>query len=81
MFKKQLLVTAVVAATLTGSLTLAGNVLADKKSLNFHAIDSSASSADWDPTALWKLPKGFSQKVVSDESSSNIYNGGRDDWK
>lgn len=27
-----------------------------------------------------KLPKGFTQKIVSDETALNIYDNGRDDW-
>lgn len=46
----------------------------------FKAIDSSADTADWNPAAPWKLPKGFTQSVVSDETTLNIYDGGRDDW-
>ena len=46
----------------------------------FKPIDSSASSENWDPAAPWKLPYGYTQKVVSDETALNIYDGGRDDW-
>ncbi len=49
-------------------------------SFNFKPIDSSANAADWDATAPWKLPKGYTQNVVSDETDLNIYDGGRDDW-
>jgi hypothetical protein len=79
MFSKKLLVISI-AAALTGSLAFTGSVIADKKSFNFKPIDSSASSADWNPAAPWKLPKGFEQHVVSDETELNIYDGGRDDW-
>lgn len=44
------------------------------------SIDESANSADWDPAAPWKLPEGFSQEVVSNETNLNIYDGGRSDW-
>lgn len=46
----------------------------------FEPIDSSANAADWDASAPWKLPEGFTQEVVSDETDLNIYDGGRDDW-
>lgn len=70
-----------VAAIIAGAVSF--NAFADDKGkhgFNFKPIDSSASSADWDPAAPWKLPKGFTQEVVSDESDLNIYDGGRDDW-
>jgi hypothetical protein len=59
----------------TGS-ALAGGI----KSYNFKPLDGSANAADWDPTSPWKVPKGFKQRVVSDESNLNIYDNGRDDW-
>ena len=46
----------------------------------FKALTQSANNADWNPTAPWKLPKGFTQTVVSNETALNIYDGGRDDW-
>ncbi len=46
----------------------------------FKPIDSSADAADWNPAAPWKLPKGFTQTVVADETALNIFDGGRDDW-
>lgn len=59
-------------------------VIADKSKhkghFNFKPLTQSANSADWDPAAPWKLPKGFTQKVVSDETALNIYDAGRDDW-
>ncbi len=57
---------------------------ADSSSLTgpfgFVPIDGSANSADWNAAAPWKLPPGFSQKIVSGESDLNIYNNGRNDW-
>lgn len=79
MTNKNVLAVAIVA-TITGSLTMTSNVIADKKGFNFKPITESANSADWDATAPWKLPKGFTQSVVSDETALNIYDGGRDDW-
>jgi hypothetical protein len=79
MFNKKLLVMAI-ASALTGSLAFTNTVIADKKSFNFKPIDSSANSADWNSAAPWKLPTGFTQTVVSDETALNIYDGGRDDW-
>lgn len=46
----------------------------------FKALTQSANNADWNPAAPWKLPKGFTQTVVSNETALNIYDGGRDDW-
>lgn len=46
-------------------------------------IDESANSADWNPSAPWKLPKtpaSITQTLISGESSLDIYPGGRDDW-
>lgn len=77
MMKKKLL-----ACTITAVLA-AGAALADDKGyhgFNFKPLDESANAADWNPAAPWKLPMGFSQAVVSDESDLNIYDGGRDDW-
>lgn len=46
----------------------------------FEPIDTSADTATWNPAAPWKLPKGFKQEIVSDETDLNIYDGGRNDW-
>jgi secreted PhoX family phosphatase len=46
----------------------------------FTPLIQSANSNDWDVSAPWKLPEGYTQSVVSDESDLNIYDGGRDDW-
>ena len=65
------------------SLAISASCIADddkRGNFRFEPIDSSANSADWDPAAPWKLPEGFSQRVVSDETDLNIYDGGRDDW-
>lgn len=79
MIKKTILASAVSAAIL-----FAGVAYADKHGFNnrfnFKAIDSSANSADWNAAAPWKLSKGYTQTVVSDETDLNIYDGGRDDW-
>ncbi len=48
--------------------------------MRFEALKESANLAHWDPAAPWKLAKGYTQKVVSNESNLNIYNGGRNDW-
>jgi len=59
-------------------------VIADKGKhkghFNFKPLTQSANSADWDASAPWKLPKGFTQTLVSGEDALNIYDGGRDDW-
>lgn len=76
MIKRKLLTTAVTTAILFSSCATAdGN-----HGFNFKPIDGSADSANWDPSAPWKLPKGFDQTVVSNETNLNIYDGDRDDW-
>ena len=77
MFKQSFVAGAVVAA-----LAISGTAIAEKghHGFNFKPLDESANAADWDPAAPWKLPKGFTQTVVSDETDLNIYDGGRDDW-
>jgi secreted PhoX family phosphatase len=77
---KKTLIAGAVASALVGAFAISGNAIADKGGFGFKAIDSSANSADWDPAAPWKLPKGFTQSVVSDETSLNVYDGGRNDW-
>ncbi len=64
------------------TLAISCNSIADENNahFNFEAIDSSANSANWDPTAPWKLPEGFTQHIVSDETDLNIYDAGRNDW-
>ncbi len=47
---------------------------------NFKPIKESASTVNWNAAAPWKLPKGYTQKVVTNETSLNIYDGGRNDW-
>jgi len=81
MMKKKLLA-GLVAAAMTGAMALSTNVLADggHHGFNFKPIDSSANSADWNPSAPWKLPEGFTQSVVSGETALNVYDGGRNDW-
>ncbi|MEZ5541211.1 MAG: DUF839 domain-containing protein [Pseudomonadota bacterium] len=76
MLKPNHLATAIAAALLTSGIAIAdGN-----RGFNFKPIAASANSADWNATAPWKVPQGFSQYVVADENSLNIYDGGRDDW-
>ena len=65
------------------TMVLSGPAFAGKSHsghFGFKAIDSSANSTDWNASAPWKLPKGFTQTVVADESDLNIYDAGRDDW-
>ena len=70
------------ASSITVALTISGAAYADhgKNGFNFKPIKESANTADWDATAPWKLPKGFTQRVVSNESDLNIYPEGRNDW-
>ncbi len=77
MSKKHVLAFAVCAALASGA------AMADDKGqhgFNFKPLDESANSANWNPAAPWKLPRGFTQSVVSDETGLNIYDGARDDW-
>jgi secreted PhoX family phosphatase len=67
------LITVAVSAALVSGLAMADP-------FKFEPIDSSASEDMWTKEAPWKLPEGFTQKVVKDESTLNIYDGGRDDW-
>ncbi|ALP52488.1 hypothetical protein Tel_04620 [Candidatus Tenderia electrophaga] len=71
------------ACVATVAMAMAGAAMADKGlggPFHFKPINESAASADWDPSAPFKLPKGYKQFVVSDETDLNIYDGGRDDW-
>ena len=78
MLRKSILACAISLVT-TGALA-GDNHKTGKHSFNFQPLTESADAAEWDPASPWKLPKGFKQSVVSDESDLNIYDGGRDDW-
>jgi hypothetical protein len=84
MMKKTMLASAVGTALLVSAVVCAdtyeNNRYGDNHRFNFKALDSSANAADWDAAAPWKLPQGYTQRVVSDETSLNIYDGGRNDW-
>ncbi len=69
-----------VAMTLSGVVYADDNRGSKEVEFEFEALDASADSASWNPAAPWKLPKGFRQYIVSDESDLNIYDNGRDDW-
>mgnify|MGYP000323134382 CR=1 FL=1 len=70
MLNKSLLVAAIAVA-------ISGPASADhKNNFNFKPLKESANAADWDVTAPWKLPEGYTQTVISDESDLNIYDGG-----
>ncbi|MCG6976546.1 MAG: PhoX family protein [Acidiferrobacterales bacterium] len=74
-------IAAVSTVAIAGSIAFTGNALADKGyNFSFKPIDSSANSNDWNATAPWKLPYGFTQRLVSGESALNIYDASRDDW-
>ena len=71
----------IAAITVATSLVVSYAAFADgKNTFNFKPLETSANSSDWNANAPWKLPKGFTQKVVSNESNLNIYPEGRDDW-
>ena len=74
---KKYILSAVVTASLTASLSTAAN---GSHNFNFKALSESANTTDWNTESPWKLPKGYSQTVVSDETDLNIYPDGRDDW-
>jgi len=83
--KKNRILSAVFVTALT--TTVAGSyAVADSNHSNhgkrfaFKPLETSANAADWNADAPWKLPKGFTQAIVSDETALNIYDGGRDDW-
>lgn len=68
----------------SAALAVSGQAHADKGSdtgpFAFDPIAESANSEDWNEEAPWVLPHGFSQTIVSDELSLNIYDQGRNDW-
>lgn len=69
------------AIAITAALLFSGTAMADgNHGFNFRPLGTSADSTDWDPSAPWKLPPGYSQTVVADETRLNIYDAGRDDW-
>lgn len=72
----------ILASAITSALTVSTVSNADDRDnrFNFKPIDSSANAADWNAAAPWKLPEGYTQTIVSDETDLNIYDGGRDDW-
>lgn len=47
---------------------------------NFTPLKESTNSNNWNSSAPWKLPEGYTQILVSSESNLNIYGGGRNDW-
>lgn len=67
------------------SLVAASAAMADKNhhdhrnSFNFKPLNESAATVDWDVSQPWKLAKGFTQTIVSNESNLNIYPQGRND--
>jgi hypothetical protein len=82
---KNRIVSVLMATTL--SVTVAGSYAVADNGRSSHAggfgfkpLKTSADAAEWNPAAPWKLPKGFSQAIVSDEVALNIYDNGRDDW-
>lgn len=79
MIRKTVLGSAFSIAIAGSGLVSAGDIV-NGKHFKFDALDESANSVNWDSSAPWKLPHGFTQYVVSDESALNIYDGGRDDW-
>ena len=63
------------------SISVFSEEAGEQNLFSFEPISQSANSADWDATAPWVLPNGFSQRVIADEVSSlNIYGDGCSDW-
>lgn len=73
-----------IALAVSTALFISTTAYADKGSntgsFGFEPIEESANSSDWDATQPWKIPDGFSQTIVSDETDLNIYGEGRTDW-
>ena len=71
----------IAACAVATSLLFSTGAIADGyKNFKFNELETSANAADWDMAKPWKLPKGFTQTVVSNESNLNIYPEGLDDW-
>ena len=71
----------VAAYAVATSLLFSYSAFADQeKTFKFKELKTSANAADWDMAKPWKLAKGFTQTIVSDETDLNIYPEGRDDW-
>lgn len=80
-FKQSIFNNKVAVFTVATSLVLSAAAIADgHKTFKFKKLESSANAADWNAEKPWKLPRGFTQSVVSDESNLNIYPEGLDDW-
>ena len=65
------------------ALTFFSTIAADTVKTGFSdfiPIEQSAKQSQWNADAPWKIPQGYSQHVVSDESALNIYGAGRNDW-
>lgn len=71
-------------AAMSAAIILSGTAYADKykhnNNFHFKPLDTSADLVDWNTSSPWKLPKGYTQEVISNETDLNIYDGGRDDW-
>ena len=71
----------VVACAVATTILLSSNACADEdKNYKFKELQTSANATDWNTEKPWKLAKGFTQKVVSNESDLNIYPEGLNDW-
>jgi hypothetical protein len=74
---KKSIIAASVAAAVSG-IAIISFSNADDNGNNSHfsrfkQLDESANRANFNAATPWKLPRGFSQRVVSDESDLNIY--------
>lgn len=67
--------------SITSAFSVSGNVTADDKhDFIFKPMDSSARTESCNIAAPWKPPRGFTQAIVSDETSLNIYHDGGNHW-
>ena len=77
--KRLILALSLVTAMVGGVVGLrAGDAITEH--FAFTPILASANKNEWNPKAPWVIPDGFTQSVVSDESSLNIYGNGINDW-
>lgn len=71
----------IAACAVATSLLFSYSAFADQeKTFKFEGLKTSANAENWDTEKPWKLARGFTQTVVSDETNLNIYPEGLDDW-
>lgn len=70
----------VLIVTLTAMVHSTTSADASTVYFSFTPIHGSANFENWDSSAPWKLPDGYSQAIISDEKSLNIYRNGKNDF-